>query len=113
MGGVSEKDLKKEKEELYSLKKQKKNKKWKKLNTNFGLLTLRVILIVAILEAFFLASFLVSRSFMSNVSNLTDELKLLISRQPLFAQILLAQKEMFYSNSTAKIMNENVKDLIT
>lgn len=65
MGGMSEKELKKEKDELYSLKKQKKNKKWKKLNTNFGLLALKVLAMVAILEAFFIASFLVSQRFMN------------------------------------------------
>eukprot|EP00347_Sterkiella_histriomuscorum_P007426 403348965 len=113
MGGMSDKELKKEKEELYSLKKQKKNKKWKKLNTNFGLLGIRVIVIVCILEAFFIVNYLVSDRFMNQVGSLTGELRLLISRQPLFAQILLVQKELIYTNSTAHILNMNVKDLVT
>ena len=58
---MSEKDLKKEKEELYNMKKsKKKKKKWKKLNVNFGFLTLRMFFIVCILEAFFIANYMLS-----------------------------------------------------
>lgn len=80
MGGMSDKELKKEKEELYNMKKSKKNKKWKRLNTNLGFLALRVVVIVAILEAFFIVNYVVSKKFMNEVSSLTDELRLLISR---------------------------------
>lgn len=54
IGGMSEKDLKKEKEELYNMKKQKKKKKWKRLSFNFGFLTLRLLLLVCILEVIIL-----------------------------------------------------------
>jgi hypothetical protein len=50
----------KEKEELYNMKKQKKKKKWRKLNIGFGYLSFRLLIIVAVLEAFYLVSFLVS-----------------------------------------------------
>ena len=59
-GGMSQEELKKEKEELYNIKKQKKKKKWRKLNINFGFLSLRLLFIVAILETFYLVSYLVS-----------------------------------------------------
>ena len=111
--GVNEKDLKKEKEELYTLKKTKKKKKWKKLSVNFGFLTLRLLLIVAILEVFFLQNFLVSKTFMSEVTNLTNELRLLISRQPLYTLVLLMQKELFYTNATAKIFNTPVSTVLS
>ncbi len=58
--GASEQDIKKEKEELYNMKKQKKKKKWRKLNIGFGYLSFRLLIIVAVLEAFYLVSFLVS-----------------------------------------------------
>ena len=81
LGYMSDQELKKEKEELYTMKKnKKKNKKWKKLNTNFGFLAIRVVMIVAILEAFFISNYLVSQRFMNEVINLTDEMRLLVSR---------------------------------
>ena len=87
---MNEQELKKEKEELYSMKKsKKKSKKWKKLNVNFGFLTIRLVFIMVILEAFFLSNFLVSRNFLQELTDLTSELKLLISRQPLFTLELL------------------------
>lgn len=77
---ASEQDIKKEKEELYNIKKQKKKKKWRKLNIGFGYLSFRLLLIVAVLEAFYLVSFLVSQTFMAEVTDLTSELQLLITR---------------------------------
>lgn len=111
--GLSDEDLKKEKEELYNMKKQKKQKKWRKLNINFGYLSLRLLLIVAILETFYLVNYLVSNTFMSEVTSLTNELNLLISREPLYMLVLLTQKELFYSNATATILDMNVQDVLT
>lgn len=83
LAGINEQELKKEKEELHSMKKNKKaKKKWKKLRINFTMIGVRIVLIVAILEVFFLINYLFSRQFLNEVSSLTDELKLLISRQP-------------------------------
>lgn len=98
---MNEKELKKEKEELLSMKRIKKKKKWRPLNFNFGFLTIRLVLIVCILEGFFLATYLFSKIFMEEVSELTTELQLLISRQPLFTLVLFMQKELFYTNGTA------------
>lgn len=95
--------MKKEKEELYNMKKQKKKKKWRKLNINFGYLSLQLLIIVAILEMFYLVNYLMSNTFMSEVNSLTQELRLLISREPLYMLVLLTQKELFYSNGTARI----------
>lgn len=66
--------LKKEKEELLSMKKQKKKKKWRKLNINFGYLSLRLLIIVAIIEGFYLVSYLLSQKFLNEVSSITQEL---------------------------------------
>jgi len=110
--GMTDSDLKKEKEELYTMKKQKKKKKWRKLNIGFGYLSLRLLFIVAILETFYLVSYLVSKTFMSEVTDLTSELRLLISREPLYMLVLLSQKELFYSNLTAQILNRNVKEVL-
>ena len=98
LGGMHDQDLKKEKEELYALKKQKKNRKWKKLNTNFSFLALRVVFLVTLFEAFFIADYFLSSRFMNELQSLTDELSLLVSRQPAFTEALLAQKEVFYSD---------------
>jgi hypothetical protein len=49
---------------------------------------------------------------MSEVSSLTDELRLLISREPLYMLVLLTQKELFYSNGTAMILGKNVKEIL-
>jgi hypothetical protein len=109
---MNEQDLKKEKEELYNMKKQKKKKKWRKLNINFGYLSLQLFLIVAVLEMFYLINYLISSKFMSEVNSLTQELRLLISREPLYMLVLLTQKELFYSNGTAQILGMNVKDIL-
>lgn len=111
-GGMSDQDLKKEKEELYNMKKQKKKKKWRRLNINFGYLSLRLLLIIAILEAFYIVNYMISKTFMSEVSSLTDELRLLISREPLYMLVLLTQKELFYSNGTAMILGQNVREIL-
>ena len=107
--GGTEGELKKEKEELFSMKKQKKKKKWRKLNIGFEYLSLKLLLIVIVLEAFYIVSYLVSQTFMSEVTSLTSELRFLIARQPLYLLVLLAQKELFFSNGTAQILGKNVR----
>jgi hypothetical protein len=107
--GGTEGELKKEKEELFSMKKQKKKKKWRKLNIGFEYLSLKLLLIVVVLEAFYIVSYLVSQTFMSEVTSLTSELRYLIARQPLYLLVLLAQKELFFSNGTAQILGKNVR----
>jgi hypothetical protein len=109
---INEQDLKKEKEELYNMKKQKKKKKWRKLNINFGYLSLQLLVIVAILEMFYLINYLMSNTFMSEVNSLTQELRLLISREPLYMLVLLTQKELFYSNGTARILGKSVREIL-
>ena len=49
---------------------------------------------------------------MNDISSLTSELQLLISREPLYMLVLLMQKEIFYSNGTAKIFNTNIRDVL-
>lgn len=50
---------------------------------------------------FYLINYLLANTFMSEVNSLTQELRLLISREPLYMLVLLTQKELFYSNGTA------------
>jgi hypothetical protein len=42
------------------MKKLKKKKKWRKLNIGFEYLSLKLLLIVAVLETFYIVSYLVS-----------------------------------------------------
>lgn len=49
---------------------------------------------------------------MNEVTDLTSELRLLISRQPLYMLVLLAQKELFYTNGTSQILSKNVREVL-
>lgn len=70
-------------------KKKSKGKKWKKLNNDFGSTLLKFLLFIAVIEGYFLANFLLSQQFLSEVQQLTMELKLLISREPTQSFLLL------------------------
>lgn len=72
----------KDKKDIFGYKSKKKAKKWKKLNTNFLFLAIRLIAVISVFEAFFLANYLDSSDFLSQVNKLSKELQLLISRQP-------------------------------
>lgn len=71
-----------EKKDEYMKNYKKQKKKWKKLNINFGMLMLRFVTIQLLIEAFFLYAYFTSRTFLEQVSQLSGELRLLISRQP-------------------------------
>ena len=60
------------------LKKKSKGKKWKPLNNDFTSILMKFIVFIALIEAYFLASYLLSESFLGQVSDLTEEIKLLI-----------------------------------
>ena len=85
------------------IKKKGKGKKWKQLNSDFGSTLLKFLIFISIIEGYFIANYLLSNKFLSEVSDLTKELKLLISRQPVQSFLLLIQKEMIYSNGSALI----------
>lgn len=70
-------------------KKKVKGKKWKKLNSDFGSTLLKFLLFIAIIEGYFLTNYLLSSQFLTEVQQLTQELKLLISRQPTQSFLLL------------------------
>jgi hypothetical protein len=53
-----------------------------------------------------------SKTFMTEVSSLTSELRLLISRQPLYSLVLLTQKEVFHSNGSARILYKPVREIL-
>jgi len=63
-------------------KKKGKGKKWKKLNNDIGATILKLFLFIAIIEGYFIVIYLLSSQFLTEVQNLTGELKLLISRNP-------------------------------
>jgi hypothetical protein len=100
----SEKELKGSSEEKsssdYLTKVKKQKKKWKRLDSNFISITFRFLLLILLIETFFLYTYLISKSFLENVSSLTSELSLLISRQPMLAFLLLMEKELLISNAT-------------
>jgi hypothetical protein len=52
----------------------------KELSTNFGATLLKFVLFLCIIEGYFLATYLLSQKFLTNVQDLTEELRLLISR---------------------------------
>lgn len=89
------------------MKKKNKGKKWKPLNSDFGATLLKFLLFICIIEGYFLANYLLSFKFLEEVQDLTKELKLLISRQPVQSFLLLIQKEMIYSNGTALIEGQS------
>jgi hypothetical protein len=74
------------------MKKKNKGKKWKPLNSDFGSTLLKFLLFICIIEGYFLANYLLSFKFLQEVQDLTQELKLLISRQPVQSFLLLIQK---------------------
>jgi hypothetical protein len=90
----------------------KKKKKWKQLNNNIGMITIRFFLILILIESFFLASFLLSKVFLERVADLTSELTLLLSRQPSLTLLLLMEKQLFYSNNTAQFEFQEVESLL-
>ena len=85
------------------MKKKNKGKKWKKLNTDFGATLLKFLLFICIIESYFLTIYLLTSNFMTQVQQLTQELKLLISRQSVQSYLLLIEKELIYSNGTQLI----------
>ena len=74
------------------IKKKNKGKKWKRLNTNFGSTIFKFFLFICIIEGYFLANYLLSFKFLKEVQELTNELRLLISRQPTQSFLLLIEK---------------------
>ena len=79
----SEKDLKggaDEKKDDYISKVKKQKKKLKRLDNNFVSIIVRFLLIIMLIETFFLYTYMISKSFLEEVDSLTRELRLLISR---------------------------------
>ena len=78
----SEKELKgnEDKKDDYITKVKKQKKKLKRLDDNFISIIFRLILVLLMIETFFLYTYLISKSFLEDVNSLTTELRLLISR---------------------------------
>ena len=100
---IPEKELKSDddKQTDYYKNYKKQKKKWKELNANFGVLILNFLIVMLSIETFFLANYLLSNQFMAQVSDLTNEMQLLISRQPNLQLLILMEKEMIYTNTSA------------
>lgn len=73
------------------LKKKNKGKKWKALNSDFGSTLFKFLIFILIIEAYFLANYLLSQFFLNEVQELILELKLLISRHSTQNFLLLMQ----------------------
>ena len=67
---------------LRRMKKKNKGKKMKELTTDFGSTLMKFLLFLCIIEGYYLANYLLSSKFSNEMENLTQELQLLISRQP-------------------------------
>lgn len=78
----SEKELKgnEDKKDDYITKVKKQKKKLKRLDDNFISIIFRLILVLLMIETFFLYTYLISKSFLEDMNSLTTELRLLISR---------------------------------
>eukprot|EP00349_Pseudokeronopsis_sp_Brazil_P009862 CAMPEP_0202978362 /NCGR_PEP_ID=MMETSP1396-20130829/84810_1 /ASSEMBLY_ACC=CAM_ASM_000872 /TAXON_ID= /ORGANISM="Pseudokeronopsis sp., Strain Brazil" /LENGTH=134 /DNA_ID=CAMNT_0049717307 /DNA_START=1663 /DNA_END=2067 /DNA_ORIENTATION=- len=63
---IPEKEMKAEedKQSEYYKNYSKKKKKWKELDQNFGIFSLRFLVVLVLIESFFLASYLLSKSFL-------------------------------------------------
>ena len=78
-----EKDMKNqndEKKDDYISKVKKQKRKWRPLNNNFVSIIIRFLLLLLLIESFFLYTYITSLNFLQEVSYLTGELRLLISR---------------------------------
>ena len=71
----SEKELKGSSEEKsnndYLTKVKKQKKKWKRLDNNFVSISFKFLLLILLIETFFLYTYLISKSFLEDVSSLT------------------------------------------
>ena len=111
---IPEKELKADddKRDDYIKNFKKSKKKWKRVNSNYSSLVLRFIIVLLLVETFFLYTYFSSESFLSQVSQLTSELRLLISRQPNLTNLLLMEKELFYSNNSSLFLFKPVKEVV-
>ena len=78
-----EKDMKNQNDEKtddYISKVKKQKRKWRPLNNNFVSIIIRFLLLLLLIESFFLYTYITSLNFLQEVSYLTGELRLLISR---------------------------------
>lgn len=107
---TTEKDLNKhnkngeEKPDDYITKVKKQKKKWRPLNNNFFMFCLKFMTVLTMIEVAFVLNYILSKNFLLEVSFLTKELRLLISRQPQLEFLLLMEKELLVSNSTAQFL---------
>lgn len=69
-----------EKPDDYITKVKKQKKKWRPLNNNFFLFSVKFFAVISIIEVSFILNYILSKNFLFEVSNLTKELRLLISR---------------------------------
>ena len=67
-------------------------RKWRQLKTNvFSILT-RFVVIVALVEAYYISNFLLARDFLQEVADLENGLNLLLARRPTHSFLLLLEK---------------------
>jgi len=97
---------------LRRFKKKNKKKNFKPLTTNFGATLLKFFFFIVLIQGYFLMNYLFSYQFLQEVSDLTQELHLLISRQPTQSFLLLIQKELIYKNGTSKIYGETSLEFV-
>jgi hypothetical protein len=100
-----------EKKDDYISKVKKQKRKWRPLNNNFISITIRFLMLLLLIESFFLYTFLTSKSFLETVSSLTKELRLLISRQPQLEFLLLMEKDLINYNGSHPFLDRDVRQV--
>ena len=79
------------------------SKKFKKLSSDMGFIIIRFVLMILIIEGYFLMIYFLTSSFFNSISSLTTELSLLIERQPIHSYLLLIVKELILNNGGTNI----------
>ena len=95
--------------QIKRLKKKSKGKKWKALTNDFTQILMKFLVFIILIEAYFIANYLLSVTFMENSLSLTLEYKLIVQKESSHRFLQLLQTETFYSNGTSIILGKPVE----
>ena len=83
------------------------------MNTNFTLTLLKFFSFAVIIEAYYLASYLLSVQFLNSVEDDSKEFQELFVRHSIHKTVLLYQKEVIFTNGTATLKGQNSATYLT
>ena len=98
--------------QIKRLKKKSKGKKWKALTNDFTQILMKFLVFIVLIEAYFIANYLLSVKFMENSISLTLEYRLIVQKESSHRFLQLLQTETFYSNGTSIILGNPVENQI-